>query len=110
MVIRVSTLLESSNIPSLAVFILVFPSKAKGLVTIAIVRDPDFLAISAIIGAAPVPVPRPSPAAIKTKSAPTIRFFNSSRFCSAALRATSGLEPAPLRLVTFSPSKILIGA
>ncbi len=47
------------------------PSKVKGLVTTATVSAPISRATSATIGAAPVPVPPPIPAVMKTMSAPS---------------------------------------
>ena len=80
------------------------PSKVKGLVTTAIVRAPtSFLAMSATIGAAPVPVPPPSPAVMKTMSAPASAALISSRLSSADSAPTSGLAPAPRPLVTSVP-------
>jgi len=47
------------------------PSNINGFVTIEIVSAPTSLAICATTGAAPVPVPPPSPAEINTMSAPS---------------------------------------
>ncbi|OQA81905.1 MAG: hypothetical protein BWY29_01015 [Microgenomates group bacterium ADurb.Bin238] len=66
--IRVSTLSLRISIPSSAVCIRRTPSNIKGLVTTATVRAPASLAIWAITGAAPVPVPPPMPAVINTMS------------------------------------------
>ena len=52
------------------------PSKVNGLVTTPIVRAPRLFAISATTGAAPVPVPPPLPAVMKTMSAPTKGLFD----------------------------------
>ncbi|MBA7619417.1 hypothetical protein ES703_26756 [subsurface metagenome] len=60
------------------------PSKVNGLVTTAIVRAPFCLAVSAMIGAAPVPVPPPMPQVINTMSAPETSSLSSSRLSSAA--------------------------
>ena len=46
------------------------PSNPNGRVTTPIVNEPALWAISAITGAAPVPVPPPSPAVMNTMSAP----------------------------------------
>ncbi len=71
MTMRVSTLFRSCEIPSSALVMRRVPSKRNGLVTTAIVKIPSsFLAISAIIGAAPVQVPPPIPPVIKTISVP----------------------------------------
>ena len=55
-----------------------------GFVTIATVRAPLCFATSATTGAAPVPVPPPIPAAIKTRSEPSNACCNSSLDSSAA--------------------------
>src|ERR1700733_579194 len=60
--ITVSTDSSSSCIPRSACIIRRFPSNANGRVTTAIVNAPISLASEAITGAAPVPVPPPSPA------------------------------------------------
>ena len=70
--------------PSIAFFLLFSPSKENGLVTIAIVKAPKSLATCATIGAAPVPVPPPIPAAIKTIFAPCNISYKSSIEDSAA--------------------------
>ncbi len=69
---RVSTLSRSRLIPSSALVIRRVPSKRKGLVTTAMVRIlSSFLAIWAMMGAAPVQVPPPMPPVIKTMSVPS---------------------------------------
>ena len=68
----------SSSSPALASFSLFGASNIKGFVTIDIVNASTSLAIFAIIGAAPVPVPPPRPAEINTISAPVSAFFISS--------------------------------
>ena len=66
------------------------------MVTMPIVNMPMRLASPAMMGAAPVPVPPPIPAVIKTIFVPS-----SSNWCIksmldwAASRPTSGSEPAP---------------
>ena len=70
------------------------PSKSNGCVTTPTVSAPiSFLAISAITGAAPVPVPPPSPAVTNTMSAPLSASLMSSRDSAAAPKPTSGLAP-----------------
>jgi len=69
MVISVSTRGCSSDSPSSATFFRRSPSKENGFVTTATVSAPNSLAISATIGAAPVPVPPPSPQVMNTISA-----------------------------------------
>ena len=65
----VSVAFLSLEIPSKASSILRFISKSNGLVTTETVSAPLFLAISAITGIAPVPVPPPIPPVINTMSA-----------------------------------------
>ena len=91
-------------IPSSACSIRRLPSKSKGLVTTPTVRMPRSLAALAITGAAPVPVPPPIPAVIKTMLESASSASTSSRLSSAALRPTSGLEPAPRPPVRLVPS------
>ena len=111
MTIRVSTLSLRFSIPSSAWTRRRAPSKRKGLVTTATVRAPtSFLAISAMMGAAPVPVPPPSPAVMKTMSAPTRTSLIFSRDSSAAWAPISGFDPEPRPLVPFSPIWSLISA
>src|SRR5688572_3863730 len=89
----------SSSMPCSAVFMRLEPSKVKGLVTTATVRMPIEREISAITGAAPVPVPPPMPAVMNTMCEPAIASSMRSRSPSAALRASSGFAPAPRPLV-----------
>ncbi len=101
-VIKASTVFFSSSIPCSAWIILFFPSKLKGRVTTPIVSAPSLLAISATTGAAPLPVPPPIPAVIKTILASSktleIKFLSSS----AAFLPISGSPPAPKpRVVNF---------
>src|SRR3954466_282583 len=103
MMMSESTCCFSCSIPIAATFWRL-PSKAKGLVTTATVRMPMSRAISATTGAAPVPVPPPMPAVMKSMSAPPISSLMRSRSSSAARRPTSGLAPAPRPLVTSVPS------
>ncbi len=80
------------------------PSKANGRVTTPTVSAPiSFLAISAITGAAPVPVPPPSPAVTNTMSAPLSASLMSSRDSAAAPCPICGLAPAPRPLVRVAP-------
>ena len=67
--IKESTSSLNAFIPSSAT--LSFRSRFKGLVTTATVKAPTDLATLATIGEAPVPVPPPIPAAIKTMSEPS---------------------------------------
>ena len=108
--IKVSTLAFNSERPSIACAILLLPSKLNGLVTIATVKAPSPWAISAITGAAPVPVPPPIPHVTNTMSAPfkasSISFLDST----AASLPTSGLPPAPSPAEIFDPIWILVSA
>ncbi len=108
--IMVSAERFSSASPSSAWRIRFFPSKRKGLVTMATVSAPISRAISAITGAAPVPVPPPMPAVMNTRSAPSKALRISSRFSSSACRPISGRAPAPRPRVSFWPIWILTGA
>ena len=68
--ISVSTSSASASIPASAWCARRVPSKPNGLVTMPTVSAPTSRAIRATTGAAPVPVPPPSPAVMKTMSAP----------------------------------------
>ncbi len=70
--------------PSSADFCRRKPSKRNGLVTTPMVSAPDSRAISAMIGAAPVPVPPPMPAVMNTMSLSASALVSSSRDSSAA--------------------------
>ena len=95
MMTRESTLPLNSSMPASACCIRRRPSKEKGLVTTPTVRSPASFAISATMGAAPVPVPPPMPAVMNTISASSRALAICPRLSSADLRPTSGLEPAP---------------
>src|SRR5690242_13610104 len=86
------------------------PSKTNGLVTTATLSAPSSLAREATTGAAPLPVPPPSPEVMKIMSAPSSASMILSVSSSAALRPTSGLAPAPRPLVSFAPSCNFAGA
>src|SRR5262245_22704709 len=68
------------------------------------VRMPNSLATRAITEAAPVPVPPPMPAAMKTIWLPVKLARMSSIASSAAASPISGLEPAPKPSVRLTPS------
>ncbi len=106
--IMVSTARFSSASPCSACFIRFFPSKRKGRVTMAMVSAPISRAISPISGAAPVPVPPPIPAVMKTRSVPSSTLRTSSAFSSIAPRPISGRAPAPRPRVSFFPIWILM--
>ena len=79
MINKVSTFSFNAEIPSAAKRPRFGPSKLNGRVTTPTVKAPRSFAIFATIGAAPVPVPPPIPAVMKTISAPS----NASRIaCS----------------------------
>jgi len=101
--ISVSTFFLSLSIPEIALFILTLPSNLNGFVTTPTVRIPRFLAISATIGAAPVPVPPPIPHVTNTISLPFMYSVSSSLLSSAAFSPISGIAPAPSPFVSFSP-------
>mmetsp|Transcript_23171 Transcript_23171/g.32645 ORF Transcript_23171/g.32645 Transcript_23171/m.32645 type:complete len:370 (+) Transcript_23171:483-1592(+) len=101
--ITVSTFCLSLSMASVACRILLLPSKAKGLVTMATVRAPDSFAISETTGAAPDPVPPPMPLVTKHRSVPATMAAISSLDSSAASLPTSGSPPAPSPLVTEDP-------
>ena len=107
---RESTYLFKKPMPSSACFFLLAPSKEKGFVTTPTVSIPISLAVLAMMGAAPVPVPPPIPAVTKIISAPSMMADISSRVSSAARCPTSGLAPAPSPLVSFSPICIFVSA
>jgi hypothetical protein len=65
---------------------------------------PIVLAMSAITGAAPVPVPPPIPAVMNSMSAPSINSPMRSRSSIAASRPISGFAPAPRPRVRLLPS------
>ena len=110
MTIRLSTCISRLAMPCSARPIFRLPSKAKGLVTMPTVRMPRSWATSATTGAAPVPVPPPMPAVIKTICAPFRTLAISSLLSSAARWPTSGSAPAPRPLVSLAPSCTLIVA
>ena len=93
MTMSVSTFSRSFWMPFSACTARRRPSKLNGRVTMAMVSAPRPRAISATIGAPPVPVPPPSPAVMNTMSAPLSTSSISSRWSSAAWRPISGSEP-----------------
>ena len=100
----VSTFALNSSNPSSAYCFLYPPSVQKGTVTTATVRISFSLATRAITGAAPVPVPPPIPAVMKSifvlvSSNSSIR----SILSSAAFLPISGFAPAPNPSVISAP-------
>ena len=81
------------------------PSKREGIVTIPTVRIPISLAILAITGAAPVPVPPPIAAVINTIFVLVLNnAFISSILSLAAASPISGRFPAPRPSVRVFPN------
>ena len=107
---RVSTLAFRRSMPASAFFMRWRPSNRKGLETTPMVSMPISRAVSAMIGAAPVPVPPPMPQVTNTRSEPLMVLAISSRLSSAAFWPTSGFAPAPRPLVSLSPIWICLGA
>ena len=71
------------------------PSNPKGLVTMPTVSAPSSRAMRASTGAAPVPVPPPSPQVMKTMSEPLSSALVLSKSSIAAVRPRSGSAPEP---------------
>mmetsp|Transcript_16727 Transcript_16727/g.25066 ORF Transcript_16727/g.25066 Transcript_16727/m.25066 type:complete len:259 (+) Transcript_16727:771-1547(+) len=108
--IKVSTCSLKVSIASSACFILFLPSNANGFVTTPTVKQPHSLATSARTGAAPLPVPPPIPAVIKTISAPSQICVISLTFSRAAFSPTEGIPPAPSPRVICLPMLRRLGA
>jgi len=66
--------------------------------------------MEATTGAAPVPVPPPSPVVMKTMSEPSRASQIFSVSSTAAWRPVSGLAPAPSPFVSLPPIWIFTGA
>ena len=96
--------------PSSACWNLLFPSKLNGFVTTHTVKIPISLAISAITGAAHVPVPHPIPAVMKTISVSSSMALISSYDSSADFFPTSGFAHAQRPLVSPRPMLICLSA
>jgi hypothetical protein len=86
------------------------PSKPKGLVTTATVRIFSSLAISATMGAPPVPVPPPIPAVMNTMSVSSSALEIWLRLSSAALAAHLGVGAGALAVGQFFADLNLIGS
>jgi len=108
--IKVSTEAFIFSRPSRAYQNLLFHSNENGLVTTPTVRIPISLAICAITGAAPVPVPHHIPAVTKIISASIRIDLISSRFSSADFLPTSGIAPAQSHFVRLSQMFTFLGA
>ncbi len=108
MMTSVSTYFFRFSNPLMVLSILFLPSKLKGSVTTATVRIFMSLAILAMTGAAPVPVPPPIPAVMNKRSVPSIARESSSLLSSAACRPISGSAPAPSPLVSCAPICIFV--
>ena len=103
MTIRLSRFSFSFRMPFSAIFRRILPSKEKGRLTIPMLRIFNSLLISAITGAAPEPVPPPSPRVIKISSAPLSASLISSFCSSAAFSPSLGFIPVPSPWVSFLP-------
>ncbi len=108
--ITVSVTFLNFSRPFSAFLCLLKPSTVKGNVTTATVRAPIFLAISAITGAEPVPVPPPNPQVTKTMSLPSRTSFIVLSSSLADSSPTLGSLPAPNPRVTSFPIKIFLSA
>ena len=97
MTITVSAARWSASMPASAASARREPSKRNGRVTTAMVRAPCSRAILATTGAPPLPVPPPSPAAMKTRSLPRSarRIWSSLSRNAASPRAASPPVPRP---------------
>ena len=105
MMSKVSTDSRICSNPSWACAVLRLPSNWNGIVTIPTVRMFISRAAWAMTGAAPVPVPPPIPAVMNTMLVLSpMSSFTSSRDSMAALRPTSGSDPAPWPPVRVSPN------
>ena len=109
-VMSVSTFDFSDSLDFSATILRLAPSKLNGLVTTPIVRAPSSLAISAMTGAAPEPVPPPMPAVMKTMSESRSASAIFSESSSAARSPIDASPPAPSPRVILSPIRILCGA
>ena len=105
MMISASTVSRSRAMPSSAARRRRVPSKSNGLVTTPTVSAPAARACLAMTGEAPVPVPPPMPAVMKTMSAPRTISASVSALSSAARSPISGRPPAPSPLVSLSPMR-----
>ena len=110
MMISVSTFSRSCLMPPSAWSARLRPSNPNGRVTTPTVSAPSSRAISAMTGAAPVPVPPPLPAVTNTMSAPFSASFSSSRLSVAASWPIAGSAPAPRPRVIFEPMWIFTSA
>ena len=110
MTMSVSHTSRKASMPCSACLVRFFPSKLNGRVTTPTVSAPIFLAMEATTGAAPVPVPPPSPAVTNTMSAPLRVSSISLLWSSADCRPTSGLAPAPRPRVASRPISSLTSA
>ena len=91
-----STSLANLSTPSKALSTCRCNSKRNGIVTMATVSSPRDFASRAMIGEAPVPVPPPIPAVIKTIFVSSSKMSSiASKSPSASARPVSGSPPAP---------------
>mmetsp|Transcript_7041 Transcript_7041/g.17479 ORF Transcript_7041/g.17479 Transcript_7041/m.17479 type:complete len:269 (-) Transcript_7041:349-1155(-) len=106
----VSTCFRSSVMAASACCMRRLPSNANGFVTTPTVRHPSSRAISARTGEAPLPVPPPIPAVMKTMSLPWQICWISLKFSWALSFPTAGTPPAPRPRVTCLPMFSTLGA
>jgi hypothetical protein len=114
-----SLLLSMMTVVWVVFLILFSPSRAysnlpfsclKGMVMTPTTMAPLSFAISATTGAAPVPVPPPMPAVMKTMSVPVTSLSIMSALSIMASLPTSGMLPAPRPRVSFSPMRSFLSA
>src|SRR6478735_176927 len=110
MTMTVSHAARSSSTPLSAALRRRVPSNRNGVVTIPTVSAPSSRAIRATTGAAPEPVPPPSPAVTKTMSEPRSARLIASYPSSAERRPISGSAPEPSPSVSSLPMWILVAA
>ena len=108
--ITVSQAARSASTPASADCLRRVPSNLNGVVTMPTVSAPSSRAIRATTGAAPEPVPPPSPAVTKTMSEPRSACLIWSWLSSAARRPMSGSAPEPRPSVSSRPMWIFTGA
>ena len=101
--IAVSQLRRSSSTPASACALRFVPSNGNGVVTMPTVSAPSSRAIRATTGAAPEPVPPPSPAVTKTMSEPRSACLIWSYDSSAAALPILGSDPEPRPFVRSRP-------
>ena len=102
--IRESTKGLRFSIPASAIFILLLPSKEKGLVTIATVKIFISLANFAIKAVAALPVPPPIVEVKNKKSVPLKTFLIKAKLSFIAFSPSSIFPPHPSPFVVDGPN------